>query len=116
MQPKRVVVPAISFGQHAGLVKLLRERYPNSKVNTEGVPYYRSEEDTDAYLEGYDAAIVSFEPINDRVLAALPELKVVSKLGVGLDKIDPAAMQRRGVRLGWTPGVNKRSVAELTLS
>jgi D-3-phosphoglycerate dehydrogenase len=34
---------------------------------------------------------------------------------VGLDKIDPAAMKRRGVRLGWTPGVNKRSVAELAL-
>lgn len=115
MQPKRVVVPAISFGQHAGLVKLLRERYPNSKVNTEGVPYYRSEEETIAYLSGYDAAIVSFEPINDRVLDALPELKVVSKLGVGLDKIDPAAMRRHGVRLGWTPGVNKRSVAELAL-
>jgi D-3-phosphoglycerate dehydrogenase len=115
IQPKRVVVPAISFGQHAGLVKLLRERYPSSKVNTEGVPYYRSEEETIAYLKGYDAAIVSFEPINDRVLDALPELKVVSKLGVGLDKIDPAAMQRHGVRLGWTPGVNKRSVAELAL-
>jgi D-3-phosphoglycerate dehydrogenase len=115
MQPKRVVVPAISFGQHAGLVKLLRERYPNSKINTAGVPYYRSEQETIAYLKGYDAAIISFEPINDRVLDALPELRVVSKLGVGLDKIDPAAMQRRGVRLGWTPGVNKRSVAELAL-
>ncbi|HEU4618082.1 MAG TPA: F0F1 ATP synthase subunit gamma, partial [Gammaproteobacteria bacterium] len=67
------------------------------------------------YLRGYDAAIVSFEPINDRVLEALPELKVVSKLGVGLDKIDAAAMRSRGVHLGWTPGVNKRSVAELAL-
>ena len=111
----RVAVPAISFGQHPGLVKLLRERYPDCKVNTEGIPYYRSEQDTIDYLRGYDAAIVSFEPINERVLAALPELKVIAKLGVGLDKIDPAAMRRHGVRLGWTPGVNKRSVAELAL-
>jgi len=115
MPPKRVAVPAISFGQHPGLVKLLLERYPESKVNTEGIAHYRSEQQTIDYLTGYDAAIVSFEPINDRVLAALPELKVVAKLGVGLDKIDPAAMKRRGVRLGWTPGVNKRSVAELAL-
>jgi D-3-phosphoglycerate dehydrogenase len=96
-------------------VKLLRERYPDCKINTEGVPHYRSERDTVDYLRGYDAAIVSFEPINERVLSALPELKVIAKLGVGLDKIDPAAMQRHGVRLGWTPGVNKRSVAELAL-
>jgi phosphoglycerate dehydrogenase-like enzyme len=67
------------------------------------------------YLTGFDAAIVSFEPINDRVLTALPDLKVVSKLGVGLDKIDPAAMKNHGVRLGWRAGVNKRSVAELAL-
>jgi D-3-phosphoglycerate dehydrogenase len=96
-------------------VKRLRERYPDAKVNVEGVPYYRSEQETIDYLRGYDAAIVSFEPINERTLAALPELKVVSKLGVGLDKIDPAAMRAHGVRLGWTPGVNKRSVAELTV-
>ena len=115
MPPRRVAVPAISFGQHPTLVKLLRERYPDCKINTEGIPHYRSERETIDYLRGYDAAIVSFEPINDRVLSALPELKVVAKLGVGLDKIDPAAMQRHSVRLGWTPGVNKRSVAELAL-
>ena len=115
MTPKRVAVPAISFAQHAGLVRLLRERYPDAKVNVEGVPYYRSEQETIDYLRGYDAAIVSFEPINERTLRALPELKVIAKLGVGLDKIDPAAMRAHGVRLGWTPGVNKRSVAELTL-
>lgn len=112
---RRVAVPAVSFGQHPGLVALIRERYPDAKVNTGGLTVYRSEEETIAYLKGYEAAVVSFETINDRVLAALPELRVVSKLGVGLDRIDPAAMRRHGVRLGWTPGVNRRSVAELAL-
>lgn len=115
MAIRRVAVPAVSFAQHPGLVERLRASYPDCKVNTEQIPYYRSEQSTIDYLRGYDAAIVSFEPINDRVLTALPELKVVSKLGVGLDRIDPAAMRRHGVRLGWTAGVNKRSVAELAL-
>lgn len=112
---KRVAVPAVSFGQHPGLVELLRKHYPDSKINTEARPYYRTEEETIEYLRGYDAAIISFERMNERVLSALPDLKVVSKLGVGLDQIDPGAMRRHGVRLGWTPGVNKRSVAELAL-
>jgi len=112
----RVAVPAISFCQQDELVQLLHARYPDAKINTECIPRHRSEEDTIEFLRGCDAAIVSFEPINDRVLAALPELKVVSKLGVGLDRIDPAAMRRHGVRLGWTPGVNRRAVAELTLA
>jgi D-3-phosphoglycerate dehydrogenase len=111
----RVAVPAISFCQHEGLVQLLRKTYPDCKLNTEGHPYFRTEQATIEYLRGFDAAIISFEHINERVLAALPELRVVAKLGVGLDKIDPAAMKKHGVRLGWTAGVNKRSVAELAL-
>lgn len=112
----RVAVPAVSFALHPGLVARLLEQYPGAKVNTNGGNYYRTEEDTIAYLDGYEAAIVSFEKINDRVLSALPNLRVISKLGVGLDQIDPLAMRRHGVRLGWTPGVNKRAVAELALN
>ncbi len=111
----RVAVPAISFCQQQNLVQLLLDKYPQSSVNVECIPRWHSEEETIDYLRGHDAAIVSFEPITERVLASLPELKVVSKLGVGLDKIDPAAMRRHGVRLGWTAGVNSRAVAELTL-
>lgn len=111
-----VAVPAVSFGQHPDLVTLIEQRYPGARVNTEGRPIYRSEDETIGFLQDAEAAIVSFEPITDRVLSALPRLRVVSKLGVGLDRIDPAAMRRHGVRLGWTPGVNKRSVAELALA
>ncbi len=112
----RVAVPAISFCQQYNLVSRLLKLYPDSRVNVECIPRYHSEEDTIEYLRDCDAAIVSFERINDRVLSALPQLKVVSKLGVGLDKIDPAAMRKHGVRLGWTAGVNSRAVAELTLT
>lgn len=112
----RVAVPAISFCQQDNLVSRLLKLYPDSRVNVECIPRYHSEEDTIEYLRDCDAAIVSFERINDRVLSALPQLKVVSKLGVGLDKIDPAAMRKHGVRLGWTAGVNSRAVAELTLT
>jgi D-3-phosphoglycerate dehydrogenase len=41
---------------------------------------------------------------------------VISKYGVGTDMLDLRAMARRGVRLGWTGGVNRRSVTELALA
>ena len=69
-----------------------------------------------ALLRGHDRAIVGLERIDDAVLAQVPELKVISKYGVGLDGIDLEAIARRGIKLAWTGGVNRRSVAELTLA
>ena len=68
-----------------------------------------------AFLRGHDRAIVGLERVDEAVLTAVPELRVISKYGVGLDAVDLDALARHGVRLGWTGGVNRRSVAELTL-
>ena len=67
------------------------------------------------FLQGHDKAIIGLEIIDQGLLDRVPELQVVSKYGVGLDMVDLRAMSERGVRLGWTPGVNSRSVAELVL-
>src|SRR5262249_29875203 len=56
------------------------------------------------------------EPIDDALLERLPDLRVLSKVGVGLDTIDVAAVERRGIRLAWHPGTNSRSVSELALA
>jgi D-3-phosphoglycerate dehydrogenase len=54
--------------------------------------------------------------LDDAIFAALPDLRVVSKYGVGLDMIDLDAARRHGVAVRWTPGVNRQSVAELTIA
>jgi len=66
-------------------------------------------------LRGNEKAIVALEPITTDVLDAVPELRVIAKYGVGFDKIDLPALIVRGVSLGWTGGVNRRSVTELVL-
>jgi phosphoglycerate dehydrogenase-like enzyme len=45
----------------------------------------------------------------------VPELRLVSKYGVGLDMIDLGAARRHGVSVRWTPGVNRQAVAELAI-
>jgi lactate dehydrogenase-like 2-hydroxyacid dehydrogenase len=47
------------------------------------------------------------------LLAALPNLRVVSSFGVGLDKLDLAAAARRGIPVGYTPDVLNDCVADL---
>jgi phosphoglycerate dehydrogenase-like enzyme len=67
------------------------------------------------FLEDADAAIIGKEKINDNTLQKAHRLKIISKYGVGLDSIDEKSLKRRNITLGWTGGINKRSVAELTL-
>jgi len=61
-------------------------------------------------------AIVGLEPVGEAVIAACPNLEVLAKFGVGLDNVDERALEAGGVKLGWTGGVNRRSVTELTLA
>ena len=60
-----------------------------------------------------DGIICGDDAITRRVIEkALPRLKVVSKYGIGLDRIDLEAARQRGVPVTYTPGVNEVTVAE----
>jgi D-3-phosphoglycerate dehydrogenase len=63
-----------------------------------------------------DALIIGTDPLTANVLSAAKKLKAIGKYGVGLDKIDLAAVKARGIFFGFKAGVNRRSVSELTLA
>jgi len=68
-----------------------------------------------SFLNGADYAIIGTEVIDSQILAQCPGLKGIAKYGVGLDSIDFSACEEYGVEVCYTEGVNKTSVAELTL-
>ncbi|TAK18723.1 MAG: phosphoglycerate dehydrogenase [Acidobacteria bacterium] len=109
-----VAVASRSFSKHPLLRAELTARYPDAAFNELGRAL--AGEDLIAFLRGHDRAIIALERIDARILDALPALRVISKYGVGLDMLDLVAMNARSVRLGWSGGVNKRSVAELTIA
>lgn len=76
----------------------------------------RTEAELIALLDGVSGAIIANEPFTDRVMAAAPDLQVISRTGVGYDSIDVAAATRRGVVVCNTPNVNRHAVAEWTLA
>ena len=55
-------------------------------------------------------------PVDARVLRAAPRLRLVQKIGVGVNTIDLAAARARGVAVCNMPGTNSRAVAEQTLA
>lgn len=109
----RVAVASRSFSRHPVLREELLARYARVTFNDAG--WVLSGDSLVDFLAGHDKAITALERLDEAVLSRLPELKVVGKYGVGLDMIDLTAMSRLGKRLGWTGGVNRRSVSELTI-
>jgi phosphoglycerate dehydrogenase-like enzyme len=71
-----------------------------------------TEDDTLEALAGCVAVIAGGEPYTDRVLAGLPQLRVISRNGVGYDKVDTAAATSRGIVVTITPEGNHQAVAE----
>jgi phosphoglycerate dehydrogenase-like enzyme len=62
------------------------------------------------------AAIASTDPFDAQVLAACPRLRVIARLGVGVDSIDLEAATDRGVAVAVTPGANEGSTADHALA
>lgn len=109
----RVAVTSPSFSKHPDLIAKMGEEFPDAKLNLEGLLFSKSE--LVEYLKDYDAAIVGLDEIDDEVLSQLPHLKIIAKYGVGLNNIDLEACKKHNVKIGWTGGVNRVSVAEMVL-
>src|SRR4051795_9125169 len=114
IDPGAVAVASRSFSRNPLLREELLARYPRSRFNDEGTPVL-SGDALVRFLRGHDKAITGLDVLDEAAFRALPDLRLVSKYGVGLDMIDLDAARRHGVAVRWTPGVNRQAVAELTI-
>jgi len=106
----RILLTTTSFqdtkGEHQELLKsagfeVVTERGPLSEERMLDLSG-----DFDAFLCGDDAIT---EAVLDR---SLPRLRLISKYGIGVDKIDVDAATRKNIPVLFTPGVNHTTVAE----
>lgn len=74
---------------------------------------YTDRADLLAAVATADALIVRSDKVDDALMAAAPDLKIIVRAGAGYDNIDTAAAARRGIIVENTPGQNSNAVAEL---
>ena len=67
-------------------------------------------------LNGADAVIAGLEEYDAALLSTATRLKVISRYGVGYDKIDFSAAKGRGISFTITPGANGDFVADLAVA
>jgi len=102
-----------SFSRHPVLRAELEAAFPGTVFNEEGVTF--DAETLPEFLDGAVGAVIGLEPITGPVLDQCPSLQIVAKYGVGLDNVDTYACEEHNVTIGWTGGVNRLGVAEMTL-
>ena len=76
------------------------------------------ETDQDAFrreLADADILLHVLEPVTAAVINAGPYLKLIQKIGIGVNTIDLDAARRRGIAVCNMPGTNKQAVVEMTL-
>ena len=111
----KIAITSKSFSKNEILIQKLREVYPDAILNLQHKPTGLNQDQLIEFLQGCEKAIVALEEINSSVLSKCPNLKVISKYGVGLNNINKPDCEKHGVKVGWTGGVNRLSVAEMTL-
>lgn len=63
----------------------------------------------------FEVLIAGTEVISEKVMANAPRLKMISRVGIGLDSVDLLAAERRGISVSYTPDAPAPAVAELTI-
>jgi D-3-phosphoglycerate dehydrogenase / 2-oxoglutarate reductase len=76
----------------------------------------RTEEDVIEAGRGVSALLTQYAPITARVLAEVPELRIVGRYGVGYDIVDVEAARERGVWVANVPDYGTEEVAVHALS
>lgn len=113
----KVFVSSTSFfqPQNAAAQKLLHQYFDQVVTNDLGVPL--KGEQILQRLQGCDAYIAGVDYITADVIEAMPaSVRVISRYGVGVDRVDLAAAKRRGIPVTNTPGANSTAVCELAFA
>ena len=74
-----------------------------------------TEDELSEIVADFDVIIAGTEPITKKVMDAATNLKLISRVGIGLDSVDLLEAEKRGVIVSYTPDAPAPAVAELTL-
>ncbi|CAN7764698.1 C-terminal binding protein [Caballeronia sp. LjRoot31] len=96
-------------------VELERSLYEKAGIEVV-VAQCRNEQDVIAAAEGCQGLLVQYAPINDRVFAARPEIRIVSRLGAGFDTVNTADARKHGVWVANSPDYGVGEVASHALA
>lgn len=110
----KVLITTVPFAKNNSIpTDLLTANNISYVINPLGRKF--KEEELADLIEEFDAIIAGTEVISENVLARAKKLKLISRVGIGLDGVDLVSAQRRGIKVSYTPDAPSNAVSELTL-
>jgi D-3-phosphoglycerate dehydrogenase / 2-oxoglutarate reductase len=109
-----ILVTPTSFAKYnKDYIYILENAVKKVIYNTIGRPLQENE--LLPLVAGIDGFIAGLDDITSRVIKAAGNLKVISRYGTGVDRVDLKAASKSGIFVTNTPGANSVSVAELAI-
>ena len=110
----KVLITTVPFGD--------KNRLPLEFLEDAGIEYLINplgrklkEDELVEMVTDFDVLIAGTEAITDKVMSHASRLKLISRVGIGLDSVDLLAAERRGIKVSYTPDAPAPAVAELTI-
>ena len=110
----KVLITTVPFGE--------KDRLPLDLLENAGIEYLKNpfnkkitEDQLTKIIFDFDAIIAGTELITEQVLDRASKLKLISRVGIGLDSVDLIAAQKRDIKVSYTPDAPSLAVSELTL-
>jgi D-3-phosphoglycerate dehydrogenase / 2-oxoglutarate reductase len=111
---KKVLVTATNYSELCAEAKQLLEDNGCEVIEN---PYNRpmTFEELQQFVPHVDAVVAGVDTWNESVFQLAPNLKVISRFGVGVDNIDLAKAREFGINVTNAPQINSNAVAELAV-
>jgi len=110
-----ILVSTIPFGEiDPRPLEMLKRA--GAKVTINPLGRKLRESDLVDIIPDFDVLIAGTELISSNVLEKAERLKLIARVGIGLDSVDLGAARARGIRVCYTPDAPSPAVAELTIA
>ena len=115
LKNRRVFISTVPFGDpDQSPIQLLEQEGIEFGINSKG---RRLKEEVEMLQEVGDASVLiaGTEQFGKSTLSQLPNLRLISRVGIGLDNVDLEYAKERNILVSYTPDAPSPAVAELTI-
>ena len=111
---EKILITTVPFGQYDDYpIKLLEANNIDYDINPLGRRL--KAEELAEMIPSYSILIAGTEPIDENVLRKALNLKLISRVGIGLDNIDLHSAKEKGIIVSYTPDAPAPAVGELAI-